>query len=366
MKKIKLQYPWRFSNCSYYKFLLKDLPKEIKYIEGENTKTVYGRSISYEITHYLREYIKRFIGIFCPWLPNIRHTKKGNYDLIHCAHCISSNKSPWICDTEFVGQFWISGNYSKNPSKRFVRKYVNSEYCKKILAWSEWAKEGILREFPDLKEKVDVLYPGIPYPKLKKNKKDKKIRLLYVAREFYTKGGGYAIDIMDKMTKKYNNVEAVMISRVPDIIKRKYSGNKKITIHELVPQDKLFREVYPNADIFIYPSFTDTFGFALTEALSYGLPVVTVSGQSRKEIIEDGKTGYVVNFPEDFDWQNIEKNNPEIVENLTNRVEKLIEDKKTRELMGKKARKVIKNGKFSMKKRNEKLIEVIDGIFKTH
>jgi glycosyltransferase involved in cell wall biosynthesis len=53
----------------------------------------------------------------------------------------------------------------------------------------------------------------------------------------------------------------------------------------LMPQDKLFKEVFPKSDIFVYPGFSDTFGFALTEAISFGVPVVTVDGYSRREII---------------------------------------------------------------------------------
>lgn len=359
--KIYLQFPWRFSNCSYYKFLLKKLPKTIKYIN--NTKSdAYGKSRNYAIIHYLREYIKKIVRFVCPWMPNIRYTKAGNYNLIHCAHCISANKFPWICDTEFVGQFWIAGNYTKNPSKYFVRKYMNSKYCKRILSWSEWTKDGILKEFPKLKNKIEVLYPGIPYPKIKKKKKKKEVVLLYIAREFFTKGGGYALEIMDKMTKKYPNVKGVIISRVPKKIKNKYSKNKKIKIYELIPQEKLFNEIYPNADIFLYPSFTDTFGFALTEALSYGLPIVTVNGQSRKEIVDEEKTGFVIDFPKDFNWNNIKINNKKIIKNLEIKTCKLIENYELRKEMSKNCRKVIKDGRFSIKERNKKLKKIISKI----
>ena len=54
-------------------------------------------------------------------------------------------------------------------------------------------------------------------------------------------------------------------------------------------------KMYEKTDIFVYPGYTDTFGFSILEAMSFGIPIVTLDGFARKEIVEDGKTGFLVN-----------------------------------------------------------------------
>ncbi|PKM92361.1 MAG: hypothetical protein CVU81_00885 [Euryarchaeota archaeon HGW-Euryarchaeota-1] len=222
MKKLKvyLQYPLGRSECSYYKYLVTETPEEYEYANKEKSKGIIESKNKKFLVDILKKYGRKFIRTFIPFLPNAHYTKNAEkYDLIHCAHCLSKNKQPWVCDIEFVGQFWATGPYRDFPSKKQILKYLESPYCKKILAWTEWAKEGIVKEFPEIKDKVEVVYPGIPVQKIKK-KEHKKINLLFVSRKFYFKGGLYVLEIMDKLTKKYNNVYGTIISdALKDIIK---------------------------------------------------------------------------------------------------------------------------------------------------
>jgi len=48
----------------------------------------------------------------------------------------------------------------------------------------------------------------------------------------------------------------------------------------------------------VYPGYSDSFGFAFLEAMAFGLPIVTVDGFARREIVEDGKNGFVIERPE--------------------------------------------------------------------
>jgi len=50
---------------------------------------------------------------------------------------------------------------------------------------------------------------------------------------------------------------------------------------------------YANMDIFVFPSYTDTFGNVVLEALSSGVPAVVTSGGGPKYIVRHGQTGFV-------------------------------------------------------------------------
>ncbi len=56
-------------------------------------------------------------------------------------------------------------------------------------------------------------------------------------------------------------------------------------------------QVMEELDIVIVPSECDeTFGFTTLEALSYGIPVITSDHVGAKDLIENGKNGYIVNL----------------------------------------------------------------------
>jgi glycosyltransferase involved in cell wall biosynthesis len=67
-----------------------------------------------------------------------------------------------------------------------------------------------------------------------------------------------------------------------------------------IPHEKI-EELYAAADIFTFPSVTETQGLVVQEAMLHGLPTVAIGGGGASLAVTDGVTGYVVrNDPEDF------------------------------------------------------------------
>ena len=362
--KILLQKPWRFSEDSpYYTSLCEYSPKGIEYINPSKNTFAQNKE-KLRFLNWLKGFVRKSIRKFYPSMPNVRYTKNDEkYDLIHCTRCMSSNKHPWICDIEFVGNFWTGGYSSNYPSKKKVLKYLMSPYCKKIMAWTEWCANDIKRILPEIAHKVEVVYPAIPEKKFKKIKTGKTV-LLFVSRKFYFKGGLYAIEVMDRITKENENVEGWVVSDVPDEILEKYSGNKQIKFLGMKTHKELNKKIYPAADIFLYPSFTDTFGFAILEAMSFGLPVVTCSGQSRKELIEEGKNGFVVDLDKKQERNDIYdlSRQKRTVENILKRTIFLMNNRKlTKKISGNNIMK-IKKGNFSIKKRNKEIHSILNEV----
>ncbi|MCC6483954.1 MAG: glycosyltransferase [Armatimonadetes bacterium] len=54
------------------------------------------------------------------------------------------------------------------------------------------------------------------------------------------------------------------------------------------------RDVFSQADIFVFPSLTETQGLAVGEAAAEGLPSVAVASGGIPEFVRDGETGYLV------------------------------------------------------------------------
>jgi glycosyltransferase involved in cell wall biosynthesis len=97
---------------------------------------------------------------------------------------------------------------------------------------------------------------------------------------------------MERLRRKYE-IEGIVVSDVSEELKKKYS---ELKIYDLMEQEKLF-ELMREADIFLYPGSVDTFGFSLLEAMSFGLPILTINTErtrSRREIVKNEKTGFIL------------------------------------------------------------------------
>ncbi|WP_080146742.1 glycosyltransferase family 4 protein [Marinilactibacillus piezotolerans] len=84
--------------------------------------------------------------------------------------------------------------------------------------------------------------------------------------------------------KKFESDYVDIVMNVKDI---------DITIIEPKPREKLI-DIYRENDIFIMPSFSETFGLVYPEAMSQGLPVIYTKGQGFDGQFPDGEVGYPV------------------------------------------------------------------------
>ena len=84
---------------------------------------------------------------------------------------------------------------------------------------------------------------------------------------------------------------------------------------------------YASADIFVFPSTTDTFGNVILEAQACGLPVIVSDSGGPKELVEDGMNGLITRSRD--------------VDDFTQAIRSLIADAALRERMGNAARKSV-------------------------
>jgi glycosyltransferase involved in cell wall biosynthesis len=297
-------------------------------------------------------------------------------------------KEPWIVDMEFVTQ--LTG-YKLHHFKRFrrvIEKVLASDYCKGIICWTEAGKKTVLLNLKceNFADKVEV----VPLVVRKKNfvkdynNNGKNVKLLFVGSanipgEFEYKGGKEVLEAFFILRKKYKNIELVVRSDIPPALKAKYSGrleNVKL-IEGIVPWVQLEQE-FKTADVFLFPTHS-TPGLAILDAMSYELPVITTDVWANTELVEDGKTGFLIEksnkipyYTENFipNWsyyptskfmKTIKKiMDPQVVKQLVEKTSVLIEDEELRKKMGKAGRQQIETGRFSIEKRNEKLKRIFD------
>ena len=92
------------------------------------------------------------------------------------------------------------------------------------------------------------------------------------------------------------------------------------------------QKAYASADIFVFPSTTDTFGNVVLEAMSSGLPVVVTDRGGPKELVEHGGNGLIARTPREFRAH----------------LEGLIADPGLRRRMGRRARRYAKSRSWDL------------------
>jgi glycosyltransferase involved in cell wall biosynthesis len=69
--------------------------------------------------------------------------------------------------------------------------------------------------------------------------------------------------------------------------------------------DEELAQLYASADLFLFPSRTDTLGQVVMEAQASGLPCLVSPDGGPKESIEDGRTGVVVSDSDPARWAGV-------------------------------------------------------------
>ncbi|MBP7832957.1 MAG: glycosyltransferase [Candidatus Levybacteria bacterium] len=153
--------------------------------------------------------------------------------------------------------------------------------------------------FPGL-QYAATIYNGIELSKFEFNKIGGE-SMIWVGRAIPEKG----MDIALKVSKMLNH-DINLFALTKDDSKEWYENLKnecetiylKASIREDEPRSNLIHE-YQNSKVFVFPIlWEEPFGLVITESMSCGTPVVAYANGSMPEIIEDGKTGFLVNESE--------------------------------------------------------------------
>lgn len=153
-----------------------------------------------------------------------------------------------------------------------------------------------------------------------------EIHLIYVGNVSKLKNILTTQKAMKILRKKGIKTTLTIVGKIRD--KRYFKRIQKdqyTTYFSAKPKEEI-KKLLRKHDIFIMPSFTETFGLVYAEAMSQGLPVIYSKGQGFDEQFTDGKVGFHVNAysPKDV-ADGIEKvlaNYEQIIINLENCVKK--------------------------------------------
>ena len=184
-----------------------------------------------------------------------------------------------------------------NKVYHFLEKKAH-QHADKIISVSRYIKQLILELYgSDLS--VDVVYNGIKMDDNELfNTKVNKRTLLYVAALSEKKGYLDLVNVFNAINLKDDSVDLVIIGRESEFafksLKFTESALNRIKYIGYLDYDKL-KKYYRSSNLFLNFTKGETFGLTTIEAMSFNRPVIVSDIGVSEEIVESGKSGYIVN-----------------------------------------------------------------------
>lgn len=265
------------------------------------------------------------------------------YDII-LKHVVPiRNEYDLVIDWHGYGHFLTSVVACKTVSKKKVMWIHDekNEWIDKVIPWMEKfdkifcvgvaCKNNVLKNYPNLKQKVDVFYNMTDYKNVREKSLEKidinydenKINLVTIGRLEWQKGYDVAIMIAKKLKDKGFNFCWYAIG----------GGHQKTEIENMIEDNNLGdcfkllgikKNPYPyvkKADYFVLSSRHEGYCLATLEAKILGKIIIATDIESNREQIKNGINGFLCEL------------NPEI---FANTIIKVSKDEKTR-------KKIVKN-----------------------
>jgi glycosyltransferase involved in cell wall biosynthesis len=127
-------------------------------------------------------------------------------------------------------------------------------------------------------------------------------RLLYVGRLTPEKNVEALIDIFALLDQSRYHLTIVGFGSQEEALKERAYTHHGLSDQALTfiikPSLENLLRAYRDADLFLFPSVTDTQGLVIAEAMAAGLPVLAFDGCGQRDSVVDGVNGFLVHSPE--------------------------------------------------------------------
>lgn len=191
------------------------------------------------------------------------------------------------------------------------KKLVHNGNCKKFVAVSSLTKDIFLQEYPINPDKITVINPGVDlsdYPKQDKDSVRKNTRaelginntdpvILFASMNFEIKGLDDILFSLAKL-KAQNHKFKLVVAGKGNIKKYTQMAQKAGIGADVIFTGTLTKEklinLYLAGDLYIMLSKFDTFGMVVLEAMAAGLPVIISGNVGAKDLVQEGKNGFVI------------------------------------------------------------------------
>ena len=243
----------------------------------------------------------------------IRLTQKHDVDIVHCHLSRDLAHLYWVSIFVQPLPIILDKQVSSNvPKKSFIHRLIYSKVSK-IFVLSTYLKQNVLETCPVSKEKVVVIPGGVRLEDYKISPSvrgrirnewkldDKDFVFGTVSRIDRQKGLEELVRAFGSIVRTNCFVKLVIVGE-PTVGEPEFAKKLSAIVKELGVENNVlfagFRSDIPHVlsafDVFVLPSYAESFGYVFIEALASKLPVIATNAGGVPDIIEDNVCGILV------------------------------------------------------------------------
>lgn len=240
------------------------------------------------------------------------HYDVASFDLIHAYTLYTDGNAARVLSEKYGIPYVVA--VRNTDVNDFLKKMIHLRKrglktllaAKKVFFLSDAYRRQVFEKyFPqkyqeEIKKKTHIIPNGIDEfwfentPEQGKAIDKKHIKLVYAGRIDKNKNIPTTQKAMEILRKQGYETTLTVVGKIQDekefqIIKK----DRYTTYLPAMPKEKLI-DVYRASDIFVMPSFAESFGLVYAEAMSQGLPVIYSKGQGFDGQFAEGVVGYHV------------------------------------------------------------------------
>jgi glycosyltransferase involved in cell wall biosynthesis len=220
--------------------------------------------------------------------------------------------APWMAVGRYRGPFAAilhqpPGGVGVSAAHRAVqRPFDQASYrrCDLLIAASRTLADDLVESHRLPAEKICVVEPGSDLPIDRSAVRDlrlgRRIALLSVANWLPNKG---VLELLEALAALPNDHATLHLAGRADVDPR-YAARvrsrlaapdlaERVVVHGELTREQVAR-LYANADVFVVPSYAETYGTVYGEALAAGLPTVGWRSGNLPNLVADGREGCLV------------------------------------------------------------------------
>jgi len=176
-------------------------------------------------------------------------------------------------------------------------KKIQYSYCKKIYCNSEYTSSIFFKFFPNISEKISVLYPDFNCDLFYSDKTNRDKKMVLAVNSMITKGR----NIVRALAIRNPDLKFIYVDCKQDDIEYLSEASNIKTIGYVPPEELSL--LYKKSGAYICPTYMqETFGCTVAEAILSGTPVVAMGRGNINNLIKDGKNGFLMNTLSIDEW----------------------------------------------------------------
>lgn len=222
--------------------------------------------------------------------------KASNIECVLDMAAISRQYAKYIYEKEDsgLGLHYFRRTQSYLWNDRII-KYMGEEIylADRFISASQFTADSLIFCGRD-KKKISIIPYGIDlmyYEKIQ-HRIHEKFTVVFAGHVDYQKGVHYLLEAVKDMSP--NEIQVDLYGVYNDTSELYLTGRKmeNVAFKGFVNKETL-TEAYSSADVFVFPSTNDGFGFVILEAMACGCPIICSKNVGSCDLIEEGRNGFL-------------------------------------------------------------------------